>query len=91
MTDNLRSAADPLVVRPRAARRLLGDCSEATLWSLLNAGRLESYLDGRARYITMASIRRYIADKLAQPDSKVSTPRRRGRPPSKRAAVGATT
>ena len=50
---------EPLVVRPRAAWRLLG-CGNAYGYRLIAAGELESYLDGRARKITMASIRRRI-------------------------------
>src|SRR5262245_29162457 len=50
---------EPLVVRPRVAWRLLG-CGNAYGYRLIAAGELESYLDGRARKITMASIRRRI-------------------------------
>jgi hypothetical protein len=55
----------PLVVRPRVARRLLGGISTMKLWRLLNTGQLDSYLDGRARMITVTSIERYVARLLA--------------------------
>jgi hypothetical protein len=58
-------------------------CSNTRGYELLNAGELESFLDGRSRKITVESIRRYIARRLAPTDNDVSTnaqPRRRGRP-----------
>ena len=55
---------EPLVVGPRVAWRLLG-CSNTYGYGLLAAGELESYLDGRARKITMASIRSRIERRLA--------------------------
>jgi excisionase family DNA binding protein len=54
----------PLVVKPKAACRMLG-CGNTRLYELLNAGDLESYRDGRARKITTASIRGYVAKRLA--------------------------
>jgi hypothetical protein len=58
-------AAEPLVVRPKAARRLLGDCSNDELNEQIKSGELESYLDGRRRLITVASIKASIARKVA--------------------------
>ena len=54
----------PIVVRPTPARKMLGGCSKPSLWKLINAGKLDSYLDGHARLITVASIEQYIADKV---------------------------
>ena len=73
---------EPLLVRPREAWRMLG-CGNTRGYALLNAGELESFLDGRSRKITVASIRAYIARKLAGADrsAKEAAPqRRRGRP-----------
>ena len=76
----------PLVVRPRAARRLLGNCGNERLYELLNSGAIQSFVDGRARLISVASINRYVADRLAgaggTPASApaAAPPRRRGRP-----------
>ena len=56
---------EPLVVRPRVAWRLLG-CGNAYGYRLIAAGELESYRDGRARKITVESIRRYIKRRLAE-------------------------
>jgi len=53
-----------LVVRPKAARRLLGGCSAETLYELLNRGALSSFREGRSRLIVRASIDHYIARKL---------------------------
>jgi hypothetical protein len=76
----------PLVVRPRDARKLLGSCGTERLYGLLNSGELESFVDGRARWIVVASIHRYIANRLAtsggSPAKTPATdaPRRPGRP-----------
>ena len=43
---------EPLLVRPGDAWRMLG-CGNTRGYSLLNAGELESFLDGRARKITV--------------------------------------
>ncbi len=55
---------EPLAVSPRQACRLLG-IGNTRLYELIAAGEIESYLDGRARRITMASIRARIARLLA--------------------------
>jgi hypothetical protein len=54
-----------LVVKPREARRLLGDCSAETLYSLLR-GELRSFRRGRSRLILRASITEYLERKLAE-------------------------
>jgi hypothetical protein len=64
---------EPLVVRPRVARRMLGNCGTERLWELINSGELESYLDGRARLITVASIKAHIARKLAAQSASATT------------------
>jgi hypothetical protein len=58
-------ATEPLVVSPRKAQAIL-DCGKTKLFELLAAGELESYLDGRCRKITMASIRARHQQKLQQ-------------------------
>jgi hypothetical protein len=64
-----------LVVKPRVAWRMLG-CSNTHGYALLAAGELDSFRDGRARKITVASIHRYIARHLAESMGKSG----RGRP-----------
>jgi excisionase family DNA binding protein len=59
-----RTGLDPLVVKPREAWVMLG-CGNTWGYELLAAGELESYLDGRSRKITVASIHAYIARRLA--------------------------
>jgi hypothetical protein len=54
---------EPLAVRPNRAMVML-DCGRTYLYELINAGALESYTDGKARKITVKSIKRYIARKL---------------------------
>jgi excisionase family DNA binding protein len=71
-------ANGPLVVRPAQACWLLG-VGNTKLYELIAAGELESYLDGRSRRITMASIRARIARLLAADTLPRATPRRRSR------------
>jgi hypothetical protein len=75
LTEHL-SDVQPLVVRPRTARRMMGNSSEEKLYENINSGELESYLDGGARYITVESIKRLIARRLEEPTTKKDTPRR---------------
>jgi hypothetical protein len=73
--------AEPLVVKPKAAWKMLA-CSNTRGYELLSAGELESFLDGRSRKITVASIHRFIARRLAaeRQATAAQTGRRRGRP-----------
>jgi len=70
-----------LVVKPATAWKMLA-CSNTRGYELLNAGELDSFLDGRSRKITVESIRRYIARRLsANAASTRPQPKRgRGRP-----------
>ncbi len=54
-----------LVVSPRRAAVFL-DCGITRVYELLNSGQLQSFKDGAARKIVVASIRDYVARKLAQ-------------------------
>jgi hypothetical protein len=58
--------ARPLVVRPREARRLLGNIGSARLWEMINGGVLDSFLTGRSRFISVESIERYVLRHLAE-------------------------
>lgn len=62
----LGSAVDiePLAVKPKVAWRML-NCGNTHGYELLAAGELESYKDGRSRKITVASIKAYVARRLA--------------------------
>jgi excisionase family DNA binding protein len=76
---------EPLAVSPRQARRLLG-IGKTRLYQLVAANELKSYRDGRARRITMESIRARIARLLAEAGAsgsptQVAPHGRRGRPP----------
>jgi hypothetical protein len=62
----------PLVVKPRTACLMLA-CSHKRLYQMLNR-QLESFLNGRSRLITIASIRDLIARGLAE--SAASKPKR---------------
>jgi excisionase family DNA binding protein len=54
----------PLVVRPRAACRLLAIGTDK-LYGLLNSGELPSYLDGGARKIRVSDLNALIERQLA--------------------------
>ena len=54
----------PLVVSPRVAMRMLG-CARATLYALLRRGELQSYSEGTARKIVVASIHALIQRRVA--------------------------
>jgi excisionase family DNA binding protein len=47
------------------AREKLGGKSRDLIYELIRNGELDSYLDGRRRLITTASIRAYVERKLA--------------------------
>jgi hypothetical protein len=53
-----------LVVSPRRAWHMLG-CGNTHGYALIKAGELETYLDGKSRKITVASIHALIARRLA--------------------------
>jgi len=82
---------EPLVVRPKRAWQML-DCGNTRGYELVKAGELESFLDGRSRKITVESIHRYIARKLAAevPSEAAPLRRRRGRPPTRLTAETAS-
>jgi hypothetical protein len=69
-----------LAVRPKIAWNML-DCGNTRGYELIAAKELDSFLDGRSRKITVDSIRRYIARRLASTDNSTNVEgRRRGRP-----------
>jgi excisionase family DNA binding protein len=59
----LKKDFDPLVVRLRDACALLG-CGMSHLYELIREGAVESFRDGCSRKITVASIRRYVEERL---------------------------
>jgi hypothetical protein len=75
------SDPEPLAVSPRQTCSLL-NIGITRLYELLRDGELDSYLEGRARRITMESIKRRVARLLAAGNatSTAPQPRRRGRP-----------
>jgi hypothetical protein len=62
----------PLVVKPRVAWLLL-QCSNTKGYELIGAGELESFKDGKSRKITVASIHRYIAKRLAEGEGTITS------------------
>lgn len=71
--------AEPLAVSPRQACFLLS-VGNTRLYELIRTGELETYHEGRARRITMRSIRERVARLTATTASPSEIPRRRGRP-----------
>jgi hypothetical protein len=61
---NETSDNKPLVAGMAKAKVML-DCGADTLYDLIKAGELESYLEGKFRKITTASIERHIENRLA--------------------------
>lgn len=63
VTSTSHANDDIIAVRPSKAEKLL-DVGHTRLYALLKAGELESYKDGAATKITMASIRAYVQRQL---------------------------
>ncbi len=64
VTGRAHNQLEPLAVSPRQACLLLG-VGNTRLYQLIGKGELQSYSDGRARRITMESIRRRVERLLA--------------------------
>jgi hypothetical protein len=62
-TEHQNTTIEPLVVAPRGACKML-TCGLTRFYEILP--ELDSYMDGRARRITVESIKRHIARKLAE-------------------------
>lgn len=66
-----------LVTTPAVAKAMLS-CGTTRLYELINKGEIESYLDGKSRRITKASIHAYIKRKIEESQGRrLKTPRRR--------------
>jgi hypothetical protein len=65
MTKSFTQPLEPYVVTTAEAMRL-GGWGRTTLYRLINDGELESFLDGRIRWISTASIREHIRKKFEQ-------------------------
>jgi hypothetical protein len=70
---------EPLAVSPRQACLLLG-IGNTRLYQLIGNGELVTYHEGRARRVTMASIRARVARLAGTGTADTPQPRRRGRP-----------
>jgi hypothetical protein len=63
---------EPLAVSPRRAAFLL-DCGTTRIYELINSREIDSYKDGASRKVVVASIRDYIARRLADGAARQST------------------
>ena len=61
-------AVEPLLVKPKIAWKMLC-CGKTHGYELLASGELESFKDGRARKITVSSIKALIARRLTVSNS----------------------
>ena len=55
---------EAIAITPRQACRLLA-IGNTRLYQLISKGELQTYLDGRARRVVLASIHRYVTQRLA--------------------------
>jgi excisionase family DNA binding protein len=65
MSRTASNEAEPLVVSVNNALRLLA-VSRTTLYRRLRMGEIEGFADGGRRKITIASIKRYVAERCHQ-------------------------
>ena len=70
-TKPAKPSVRPLVVGTTEARRL-GGWGKTKIFELIAAGELESFLDGRVRRITLASIEARIQRKLQEAKAAAS-------------------
>ena len=61
---------EPKVVRSREAKVMLGHIGNDRLYELIRTRKLDSYVEGSRRYVTVASIDRHIAEQLAAAQSQ---------------------
>lgn len=50
---------EPIGISPQHAKNVIG-CGTTKLYELINSGELETYMIGRARRVTMASIKALV-------------------------------
>jgi helix-turn-helix protein len=81
-----QASVTPLAVPPQMAGHMLS-LSQSEVYERMRSGELESYQDGRARRVTVASIHAYLARRLAASADGwkqiTPPPQQRGRPPSR--------
>jgi len=74
---------EPLLVKPKEARRLLS-CGNTHLYELLSTGEIASFRDGRSRKIVMASLKNFIERRL---EVVVDQQKRKNRAPKGRSGA----
>ena len=80
ITPRIRAEAAPLAVSVRHTEQML-NATHRRVYELINTGELDSFLLGRARRITTASIHALIARRIANSSqTERSHPRRRPAP-----------
>jgi hypothetical protein len=61
----ISESVEPIAVRPKVAQKM-GGWGHTRLYQLIASGELESYRDGRARMITVRSIKARAARLLSE-------------------------
>jgi hypothetical protein len=79
---SLTTEVGPLVVGPNRAMVIL-DCGRTRLYELIEAGEIDTYLDGASRKITVHSLCAYVQRKLEAAGSSSVRPKSR-RPTNRR-------
>jgi Helix-turn-helix domain len=87
MSRTASNEIEPLVVSVNNALKLLGT-SRTTLYRRMRMGQLEGFADGGRRKITIASIKRYVAERCHQEVSLRAAQKllREGRPTERASA-----
>lgn len=65
----MSTSIEPIGVAPKVAWQMIG-CGPTRGYEYLNAGELESYMVGRARRITTASIKSLVNRLIAQANQR---------------------
>lgn len=73
-----KEAPLPMLSRPAPTAKRLG-WGLSYLYDRLMSGEIESFVDGRARWIVNESVERYIAKQLANPKRGISPKREKVR------------
>jgi hypothetical protein len=61
LAPNIADREQPLIVRPKRARHMLGDPAETTFWKWVRDGEFEVIRIGHLTAVTVASLRAFLA------------------------------
>jgi hypothetical protein len=58
----VKPTLEPLIVSVKQARQLLGGCGNNKFWQLAKSGAFELVGSERKRFVTVTSLKRYVAN-----------------------------